>query len=137
MGKTATSLPILIRETFLDSFGHVNHAKYLTLFEDARWDLITNSGYGLKKILETGIGPTVLGINVNFMRELRVRDEVIIVSHLISYEKKIGKLEQKMLRGDEVCCTAEVTFGLFSLKERKLVLPTPEWKQAFHLEESS
>ena len=30
--------PLLIKETYLDTFGHVNNATYLTLFEEARWD---------------------------------------------------------------------------------------------------
>lgn len=134
MDKTLTSSPILIRETLLDAFGHVNHAHYLTLFEDARWDLITSSGYDLKKIMETGIGPTILEIKISYLRELRARDEVVIQSRMLSYEKKIGKMEQKILRGEEVCSIAEVTFGLFSLAERKLILPTTDWKKALQMD---
>jgi acyl-CoA thioester hydrolase len=39
-----------------------------------------------------------------------------------------------MLRGDEVCCTAEFTIGFFDLKARKLILPTPEWLKAIGME---
>ena len=31
-----------IKEKDLDTLGHVNNAKYLELFEEARWDFITN-----------------------------------------------------------------------------------------------
>ena len=41
-----------VRETHLDTFGHMNHAKYLEIFEQARWELINEGGYGLKKIKE-------------------------------------------------------------------------------------
>ena len=51
MDSTIFSYPLIIKEMDLDTFGHVNNARYLTLFEDARWDLITKNGYGLKKIL--------------------------------------------------------------------------------------
>lgn len=122
--------PILIKETYLDTFSHVNNATYLTLFEEARWDLITKNGYGLKKIQETGCGPTMLEIKVCYLKELKLRDEIIIESRMLSYDKKIGKMEQKMVRSGEVCCTFELIFGLFSLKERKLILPTPEWLKA-------
>ncbi len=37
--------PVTIRETHIDSLGHVNNAVYLTLFEEARWEWITAGGY--------------------------------------------------------------------------------------------
>jgi len=127
------SYPLTIREQHLDTFGHVNNATYLTLFEEARWELITQNGYGLSYIRETGLGPTILEINIKFMKELRLRQEIIIESKMISYEGKIGKLIQTMVRNNEPCCVAEFTVGLFSVTERKLVLPTPEWLKAIGL----
>ena len=124
------SYPLVIKETYLDTFGHVNNASYLTLFEEARWDIITKNGYGLKKIQETGIGPTILEVKLSFLRELRLREKIKIETKMISYEKKIGKLSQKMIRDAEICCDAEIVFGLFNLSERKLVLPTAEWLRA-------
>lgn len=119
--------PIIIKEVYLDTFGHMNNAVYLTLFEEARWELITKNGYGVNKIKETGLGPTIMEINIKYLKELRLRDEIVIQTRLLSYQNKMGKLKQDMVRANEVCCSAEFTFGLFSLKERKLVLPTAEW----------
>src|ERR1700733_13474161 len=107
------SYPIMIKETYLDTFGHVNNATYLTLFEEARWDLITKNGYGLNKIQETGCGPTMLEIKLCYLKELKLREEVVIESQMLSYEKKIGKMAQKIVRSGDVCCNFEVVFGLF------------------------
>lgn len=117
----------VVYENYLDSFGHVNNAVYLSLFEQARWEFISAHGYGLKKIQETNIGPTILEINIRFMRELKPRDAIQIQSQTISYDKKIFKVEQKILRGEEVCCVAVFTMALFDLNLRKLILPTPDW----------
>lgn len=122
--------PQTILETHLDSFGHVNNAVYLTLYEQARWDLINKNGYGLNKIKETGLGPTILNLKVDFLRELKARDEIVIESECLSYEKKIGKLMQRMVREGEPCSNAEFTIALFDINARKLVLPTPEWLTA-------
>jgi thioesterase-3 len=122
--------PLTIKEAHLDTFGHVNNAAYLTLFEEARWDLITKNGYGLEKMLSTGIGPTILEINLTFLKEIRLREEIVITTQMILLEKKIGKLSQKMLRNDEICCVATFVFGLFDLHKRKLIPPTPEWLTA-------
>lgn len=135
MAATLFTHTITIKESDLDSFGHVNNAVYLTLFENARWDLVTKNGYGLKQIQETGLGPTILEIHLKFLKELRLHDEIKIETQLISYEGKIGKISQKMLRAKVLCCEAEFVMGFFSLKERKLVLPTPEWLRALGIEE--
>lgn len=130
MSSKTFSYPIIIKEIYLDTFGHVNNAMYLTILEEARWDLITKNGYGLKKIQETGQGPTILEIKLLFLKELRLREQISIETQMVSYERKVGKLVQKMVRDGEVCCEAEFIIGLFDLKERKLILPTPEWLRA-------
>ena len=119
--------PVTIKETNLDVYGHVNNATYLVFFEDARWDWIHRNGYGLHKIQETGLGPVILEVTMRYMKELRLRDEIVIQSWMTSYKKKIGVMHQQIMRGDEMCCTADFTFSLFDLKHRKLVLPTEEW----------
>ncbi len=130
MSSVKFSFPITIKEIYLDTFGHMNNATYLTLFEDARWDLITERGFGVDKIKQTGLGPTILEIKINFLSEIKLRENIIIETQMLRYEKKIGILSQQMLRSGEVCCTAEFVIGLFDLKQRKLVLPTEDWLYA-------
>ncbi|MBC7420507.1 MAG: acyl-CoA thioesterase [Bdellovibrio sp.] len=122
---------LLIREGHLDSYGHVNNATYLSLFEEARWEIITQRGYGYKKVHETGEGPVILEANIKFLKELKLREIIKITLELISYQGKISKLRQTMInpRG-EVACELLVTVGFFDLKARKLILPTPEWSLA-------
>lgn len=123
--------PVLIREHHLDTFGHVNNATYLELLESARWEFITSRGFGLEKILESGLGPTILDLQIKFSKEIRLREEVIIESETLSYERKIGKMRQLIRNAEgQVCCDAQMTFGLFDTRERKLVLPTSEWLYA-------
>jgi thioesterase-3 len=121
---------VVIQEHHLDKFGHVNNAEYLVLLEDARWDFLNKNGFSMDDIKKFGFGPTILEIKIRFSRELKLHDEITIESQLMSYEKKIAKLFQKILRNGEVCCTAEYTMGLFDLKTRKLILPTKEWLRA-------
>jgi YbgC/YbaW family acyl-CoA thioester hydrolase len=130
MNENVFLYPLIIKEAYLDVFGHVNNAMYLTLFEEARWDFLTKKGYGLQKILATNLGPVVLEIKISYLKELRLREEVVIETKILSYEKMIGKLIQRMLRDNEECCTVQLSFGLFDLKERKLVPPSLDWVRA-------
>lgn len=136
MHGTIYTYPVLIKESFLDTFGHMNNAMYLTILEDARWEMLTENGFSLEKIHETGIGPVILDIKIRFLKEIKLREEIIITTQVVSYEKKIGLIAHKMMRGDELCCTAELTIGLWDLKERKLILPTPEWLHAIGFQQS-
>ncbi len=122
---------VLIRESHLDSYGHVNNATYLTLFEEARWELITQKGYGYHRVHETGLGPVILEIQLRFMRELKLRENIKITLHLVSYEGKIAKVKQQMIKPNgEVAAELLATVGLFDLKARKLISPTEEWLKA-------
>ncbi len=123
--------PVFIREHHLDTFGHVNNAVYFELLEEARWEFTSQHGYGLKDVQRLGVGPTILEWNVKFRREIRLRERIIIESQLLTYDKKIGTLKQVMFNEkEELCFEGIMTFGLFDMRERKLILPTPEWLYA-------
>ena len=127
---------IQISEAHLDSFGHLNHARYFELFEQARWDIISSRGFGIDTIRRTRTGPVILEVAAKFLRELAPRETVVIRSELTSYERKIGKFRQQMLKADgEVACDATFVFGLFDLERRRLIDPTPEWAHAVGVEE--
>ena len=127
--------PVLIREIHLDFMGHVNNATYLELFEEARWQVIFERGYGLNEIRKSGKGPVILEVNLKYLKEIHLRDQITITTEISSYEGKIGKMTQKMMTNEGECAAvAEFTFGLFDLHARKLISPTPEWKRAIGLE---
>ena len=122
-----------VKEHHLDTFAHVNNAQYLSLFEEARWDMITKNGYGLEKIKETGLGPVVLEILITFKKELKLRQEIIIQTEVLSKGVKISKISQKMVDNQgTLFCEAVFTFALFDLKKRKIVSPTEAWLKAFN-----
>ncbi|WP_413586502.1 acyl-CoA thioesterase [Bdellovibrio sp. HCB274] len=129
------SYKLLIRETHIDSYGHVNNATYLSLYEEARWEAITPRGFGFKDIHRLQQGPVILEVNIKFLKEIRLRENITIVSSIMDYQGKIGHMKQQMIKDDgSVASEAVFTFGLFDLKERKMILPTPEWKKACGLE---
>lgn len=126
---------VIVRESHLDTFGHVNNAAYLTLFEEARWDFITKNGYGLKRVQELQQGPIVLELNIKFKKELTLREKIQITLELVDYRGKISHFRQEMIKEDGTVATElELTFGLFDLKARRLIDPTPEWRKAIGLD---
>ena len=78
--------------------------------------------------------PTVLEVEIRFVREIRNRQRVTIRTWIESYSGKIGKLAQQIRdEADELCTDAVFTIGLFDMTSRRLVRPTPEWIAALGL----
>jgi thioesterase III len=119
---------LMVKESHLDTFGHMNNAKYLEILEEARWDLITKNGFGLKDIMAKKIGPVILEVNLKFRKELKLREKIKILTHCSKHEGKIGYIEQKIIneKGEE-SAIAVFTYALFDLSLRKIIDPTPEW----------
>jgi acyl-CoA thioester hydrolase len=125
-----------ILEFRLDTFGHVNNAVYLDLFEEARWALIHGNGYGLETIREYGKGPTMLEINLRFQREIKNRERITIKTWTEAYAGKVGTMVQEMVNeAGETCCVGRFVFGLFDTSARKLVAPTPAWLRGLGVSE--
>ena len=127
---------VVIRESLIDTLGHMNNAKYLELFEEARWEIIAPRGFSVGEIMKNKIGPVILEVNLRFLKEVRLRQKIRIRSEVeaASASSKTMTMTQTMLNeSGEPCCVARFVFGLFDLKLRKLILPTPEWLRAVGL----
>lgn len=122
---------LLIREHHLDTFGHMNNATYFEILEEARWELISQGGYDLAYVQKTKQGPVILEANIKFQKELRLRETVKIETQLMEYKGKIGKLRQSIFKeSGELAADIVFVFGLFDLKNRKLIGPTEAWLKA-------
>lgn len=125
---------VTIKEVHLDSYGHVNNATYLALYEEARWELITQRGYGYKQVHENQKGPVILDINVKFFKELKLREKIYITVETLSYEGRFSKIKQQMIKQDgSVASEFLMTAAFFDLKARKIIDPSPEWLKALGL----
>jgi acyl-CoA thioester hydrolase len=127
---------LTIIEVHLDTFGHINNATYLQLFEEARWALITERGCGLEHIRNGRLGPVILEANVKFRREVHNREQVVIRTDLVDYDGKIGHLRQRLYRRgepEELACEALFTIAVWDIDARKIVAPDARWSYAFRI----
>ena len=119
----------------IDRLGHVNNAKYLTFLETARWQMMRNNGIDTEEQVRCGLGPVLLKIDLTFKRELHAGDRVRIESRSLSYRHLMFRMSQRILKENgDIAAQAELTLGLFSTSERRLVQPGPLWLSALGLE---
>lgn len=133
----------LIREFHLDTFGHVNNAVYLQLFEEARWEYITVAGYGLERVHAEQIGPVALEASIKYKKELKLREKITIETRFAGRPNRLSFiLEQAIKKEDgKVAATLSITLAIMDFKARKLIAPPEGWLKAMgadlHLSQNS
>lgn len=122
----------LIREFHLDTFGHVNNAVYLQLFEEARWEYITIAGYGVEKVHRDQIGPVALEATIKYRKELKLREKITIETRFASRPNRLSFILEQAIKNEEgkIAATLVITLGIMDFKARKLMTPPQDWLKA-------
>lgn len=125
------SYEFIVTEDLLDGYGHVNNAKYLKLYEDARWKILEQSGLGEEVVRKSHTGPVILEVTVRFSNELRAGQKIIIETNSRRKGSKLFYFDQ-LMRDDKgtVYSKAVFTAALFDLKNRKMIIPDEKWLKA-------
>jgi thioesterase-3 len=101
----------------MDSFGHVNNARYLELLEEARWQFAEH--YGLVDLLsQNNLGFIIMEMNLRFRQPVFEGDMIQIFTSLVSLGSDIGEVEQliKKTDGGKLAAKSLFTFVLIDRK---------------------
>ena len=91
-----SSIKIKVRGYHLDGFGHVNHARYMELMEEARWDYF-DVHEDIKNVLhQQGIAHATVNININYHKEARLADALCLETNVKSATRNSMTFEQKI-----------------------------------------
>ena len=122
----------LIRESHLDTFGHVNNATYLILLEEARWDYITEAGYGLERVRNEQVGPVALEASIKYRKELVLREKITIETRFAGRPNRLTFVLEQMIKKEngQIAATFSITLGIMDFKGRKLIAPPEGWLKA-------
>ncbi len=91
-----------VQSTQVDMFGHLNNARYLEMFEWARWAMHEQEG-GVdvyKHTVHSRVGPAVVHVDVDFFSEVTVGHEVKIRSWIEKIGNRSVTLTQEMYKMD-------------------------------------
>lgn len=136
---TESVYDFIVQETHLDFLGHMNNATYLEIYEQARWEMITNNNWGVRRIMKEKRGPVIIEINIKYKAELTLRQPIKIHTKIIEIKNpKVLTIQQEMRDHDgKVYNTITMDVGLFDLKARKLIAANSEWLDAIGLKKKS
>jgi acyl-CoA thioester hydrolase len=114
---------IEVRGYELDSFGHVNHAAYVSYLEHARWHVLRDAGVTLQILNEWKRWPVIARIEVDYLRPTYMGDLLDIETQVVEHKKTSFVFSQRILRGTEPVLQAKVQAVMVNEKGRPSPLP--------------
>ena len=120
-----------IKKEMLDDYGHVNNARYLELYEQARWNVFEQTSDGKMILEQNDIGIVILEVFIKFKNEITLKDDLIIESESENRGDRIFIINQKINNSNgQIHSTATFKAALFNLKTRKIVKADSIWLKA-------
>jgi YbgC/YbaW family acyl-CoA thioester hydrolase len=89
---------VVVRSSELDSFGHVNHAVFLSYLEHARFEALEAAGFSWSVLEEREWGVYVVRIEVDYLAEARRGDRLLVRTSAESFRRTSMVLVQEIVR---------------------------------------
>jgi acyl-CoA thioester hydrolase len=128
-----------VRYGDLDAQGHLNNAKYLTYFEQARVRYFEELGLFSKDQSFMDIGVIVADIHIKYRAVVRLGAPVRVGVRAAAIGNKSITLEQSLVDGDtgQVYADGTVVLVTYDYHARKTVPVSEEWRQTIKQFEGS
>lgn len=110
-----------------DAYGHLNVRYYAAFFDDAGWHIPRMAGLSLDEIRSSGLGTVAATLTIDFIRELRVGQLLLIKGAVTRVGTKSFAHEMRLYEADSMthCATQKTVEVCFDTKARKSA-PLPE-----------
>jgi thioesterase-3 len=123
---------IRVRGYHCDFYGHLNHARYLELLEEARWSYLEDR-MDLKDWKEKNLGIVVASLTINYRRPAPVDTMLEIHSAMGEMGAKTGVINQEMINQatGKLVADAAVTFAVIDTNTARAVPLEGEIREVF------
>jgi acyl-CoA thioester hydrolase len=112
-----------VRGYELDSYNHVNNAVYLNYFEQARWEIMRQTGL-LEKLIADKIFLVVTEINIRYSKEACLFDNLLITTH-VEVNGPYVVFKQRMLNEDNGTKLSVATVKTIPLNHERVPCSVP------------
>ena len=134
MAEFHFSHPIEVRYSDLDPQGHVNNARFLTYFEQARVSYLIQLGLFTKDQSFLDVGIIVSTAKVTFLSPVYFGQDVRVGVHVSRIGNKSMTMEYQMTDhsdGRELA-TGSTTLVAFDYREHKTITVPEKWRERIH-----
>jgi acyl-CoA thioester hydrolase len=125
--------PVEVRYGDLDPQGHVNNAKYLTYFEQARIQYMIELGLFTKDQSFMEIGVIIADVHISYFEPIYFGQNIKVGVHAANLGNKSMTWEQNILDADsgKELARGEVVIVTYDYKEEKTIPIPQEWREKF------
>jgi acyl-CoA thioester hydrolase len=123
--------PIEVRYGDLDPQGHVNNAKHLTYFEQARVAYLIELGLFTKDQSFMKIGVILADVHIAYFEPIYFGQNIKVGVHVAKFGNKSMTWEQNIMDADtgKELAKGEVIIVTYDYKEGKTILIPQEWRE--------
>jgi acyl-CoA thioester hydrolase len=114
-----------------DAYGIVYYANYLKFMERARSDFIRAVGVDqAAELRRSGSAYAVVEVDIKYRKPARLSDDLLVVSKVHQVRASSVRIQQRVMRGQEVLTDATVTAAFLDREGRPRRQPG-DWVQKF------
>jgi acyl-CoA thioester hydrolase len=123
--------PIEVRYGDLDPQGHLNNAKYLTYFEQARIAYWIKMGFFTKDQSFMELGVILADVHITYLEPVYFGQSIKIGVHVTKLGNKSMTWEQNVVDAetDKELAKGEVIIVAYDYKEEKTISIPPAWRE--------
>ena len=123
--------PIEVRYGDLDPQGHVNNAKHLTYFEQARIAYLVELGLFTKDQSFMEIGVILADVHITYLAPIYFGEQIKVGVHISKLGNKSMTWEQKIVdvESDKEIAKGEVIMVTYDYRAEKTILIPQEWRE--------
>ena len=130
------TIHIKVHGYHIDVFKHVNNARYLEFYEEARWVFTGKQGF-LDWALSHKRGMAVINVNINYLKGAALGDELTVLTKIESIGAKNGVFYQQITKNKDgkarLVSDCYSTFVFIDTDTNKLVPVDGELLKQFEL----
>lgn len=126
--------PIEVRYSDLDPQGHVNNARFLTYFEQARVSYLIHLGLFSKDQSFLDVGIIIADAKITFLDPIQFGQDVRVGVRVSRIGNKSMSMEYQMVdgEGEKELATGSTTLVAFDYHEHKTITVPDEWRKKIH-----
>ena len=112
-------------------YNHVHHATILYYLEECRISLLEQMGFAPDNLLKDGLFPAIASMEIDYLRETKSSPVTITVENP-KFKRKVMEVTQKIYNSEgKIALSATVNFVLFSIEQKRAIVPSQEFVDAF------
>ena len=113
----------IVMPAHCDIYGHMNVRHYAACFDDAGWHFPRMAGFSLEEFRGRGLGTVVATLTIDFHREIRAGQLVLIRGALMRVGTKSFAHEMRLYEADSMthCATQKTVEVCFDTQARQAV----------------